>query len=345
MSSHNTSGDARAVGVGVIGLGFMGRTHLGAYQAIARQDGCRVVGVCDRDPARAMAGAGGNLPGVGGGLTVPAGAAVHSDPDALLADPGVELVSICTHTDTHVDLAMRAMRAGKNVVVEKPVALRAADVGLLADLADSAGVVCMPAMCMRFWPGWSWLRDRVRDGAYGRVLSATFQRMGSVPAWGGGFYADESRSGGAIVDLHVNDVDFVLWCFGAPSRVLSGGTSRHVTTIYRFPSGPAHVTAEGSWELRPEAGFKMRYTVCFETATAEFDLERAAPLRVHENGQGSRDVPVIAMSAYEGELRHALALVRSGQSRGGGMLREAERVMRVLEAERASVASGEWVAV
>jgi predicted dehydrogenase len=117
-------------------------------------------------------------------------------------------VSICTPTDSHIELAMTALAAGRHVLVEKPVALRSAEVARLAQAAAPAGRVCMPAMCMRFWPGWEWLKERIEAGEFGRVRSATFQRVGAPPDWSA-FYGDYARSGGPLHDLHIHDADFI----------------------------------------------------------------------------------------------------------------------------------------
>src|SRR5688572_1944202 len=148
--------------IGILGLGFMGRIHIQAYQA-AQRDGfpCRLLAVADPNPDRRA----GHPPAVGnlGGpaperLFDPSQVRGYSTPEELLADRDVQLVSICTYTDSHVDLALKALAAGKHVLLEKPVALRSAEVKRLADTARSAKTICMPAMCMRFWPGWDWLK-------------------------------------------------------------------------------------------------------------------------------------------------------------------------------------------
>ena len=108
----------------------------------------------------------------------------------------VDLVSICTRTDTHVELAIAALEAGKHVLVEKPVGITADAVAQLAVVAaQHAGTLCVPAHCMRFWPGWDTLHEAVTSGRYGRALSATFQRLSSPPAWSPDFYADSRALG------------------------------------------------------------------------------------------------------------------------------------------------------
>lgn len=344
-----------SIGIGVIGLGFMGQTHVRAYQSAAADGfGCRLVAVCDPEPDRragktAAAGNIGRDGGEGKQLFDPRLVNGYATPEELLADPAVQLVSICTYTETHVDLAIASLAAGKHVLVEKPISLRSGEVRKLAAAARAAqdrhGLLCMPAMCMRFWPGWDWLRARIVDGSLGRVRSATFTRLGSGPAWASGFYRDPSRSGGALFDLHIHDTDFICWCFGRPASVCSAGDLQHISTIFRFASSdaPSHVVAEGAWDLAPGAGFRMRFLVNFERGTAEFDLSRgpAAPALVLHTAEGTSAVEPMARgggiaTGYDGEVRHLLAAITSGQTQLHATMDDAAGVAEVLEAERAS---------
>ncbi len=354
----------RPVGVGVLGLGFMGQRHVLAYNAAAR-DGhpCKVVGVCDPNPDR-LSGRASNAGNIAAGaeaspaLFEPALVRATTDFDHLLADPAVDLVSVCTYTDTHVGLALRALAAGKHVLVEKPVATDSASVERLVTAARSAGRVCMPGMCMRFWPGWDWLRSAIRSGRYGPLHSASFIRGGARPGWNE-FYADFGRSGGPMFDLHVHDVDVISWCLGTPSEVACSGDRLHFTTLYRFdsPSGcpggalsagryapppPPHVSAECGWDYTPTSGFRMRYTCVFEHATAEFDLMRSPSLVLH-TAESSGAVELPAGTGYDGEIRHLVELLAAGGQRPIASLEEAAQVIRVIEAERESLAKGAWV--
>lgn len=332
--------------VGVIGLGFMGRTHLAAYQSAARDGlGVRVAAVADPRVAEIVKGAsaGGNLnTGAVSGPLVGADVRLFTSPGDLIADPDVSLVSICTPTDTHADLAIAALGAGKHVLVEKPVALDPADVRRINEAARAAGRLCMPAMVMRFWPGWAWLRDRITDGSLGRLKSLSLERLGSRPAWNPGFYADDEKSGGALVDLHIHDADFVLWCLGKPDGVTSSGSLEQVTTSYRFKNHPrlavgAAVVATGGWSQHPNFGFRMRYLANFEQATAEFDLARAdTPVMLHD-AQGSRPVALPTLGGYDAEVRHMIAAVRDATPLAA-TLDDAAKVAELLMAERAALA-------
>lgn len=338
------------VGVGIIGLGFMGATHYRAF--LAAQDAgfqCRVIAVCDRSPERLTGRADvmGNIDtGHGERLFDPTRLRVSREPRDLLIDPRIHLLSICTPTDSHADLAIAALRAGKHVLVEKPVALSSTEARRIAETARETGRLCMPAMCMRFWPGWTWLRERVRDGRFGPVRSAVFQRLGSAPTWNPEFYGDPARSGGSLFDLHIHDADFIRWCFGPPIAVASTGSLAHVTTLYRYPDGgPRHVVAEGGQDHAPGFGFRMRYVVAFEKATADFDLGRTPHLLLHRDGT-SEPVDLPAGAGYDGQIRHIVDAILGARTNADllATIDEAVEVTRILEAERQSLESGQAVA-
>ncbi len=331
----------RSVGIGIIGLGFMGRTHLAAFKAAdAAGLSNRLVAVADADVERRLgrAGEGGNFDtGAKRELLFdPRSVRASADPRAVIEDPEVELVSICTPTTTHVELAIAALAAGKHVLVEKPVGLVSADVQRLAEAASHSNRLCMPAMCMRFWPGWDWLREHIRRGTFGPVKSAVFSRLGTRPAWNPNFYSDPRQSGGALFDLHIHDADFVRWCFGEPDSVSSSGTLDHVTTLYRYAKGPAHVVAEGGWDHTQGFPFRMRYVVVFEGATAEYDLARQPRLTLSQAGK-SEAVDLQQHTGYDGEVRHLLAMIARGDRNLVATLDDAVALTRMLERERASL--------
>ena len=331
------------IGVGVIGLGFMGRTHLGAYKK-AREAGFanRIAAVCDADPDRraGRVSSGGNFDTADAeeALFDPAAVNAVADPAALFADDAVDLVSICTPTASHVDLAVAALEAGKHVLVEKPVALTSGEASRLAAAAAAArerGVLCMPAMCMRFWPAWAWLKERIDDGEFGAVRSAVFRRLGTRPSWAG-FYADPAETGGALFDLHIHDADFVRHCFGAPDRVEVTGDLDHVSAHYRYDAGPPHVVAEGGWDHADGFPFRMLYTVIFERATADFDFGRDPQLLLARDG-GFAPVEVDDTDGYDGEVRELLGAIAEGRTDLRATCDDAAALTEMLERERAAL--------
>lgn len=340
----NPPGIERTLGVAVIGLGVMGRTHIRAYQAAAARGApCALVAVCS-DDASLLSGTGaasGNLADLSAGEKIfdPSAVATTTDPVAIAGNAEVDLVSICTPTDSHAGLAIQMLRAGKHVLVEKPVAVTTADVGRVIEAAGESGRTCMPAMCMRFWPGWDWLKARIAERAFGRALSATFTRVGSRPDWSRGFYHNPARTGGAMFDLHVHDADVILHLFGPPRAVRSMGSIDHITTLYEYSApGPMHVVAEGAWLTAKGFPFRMRYTVEFEHAVADWDLSRPQPLLLVRDGK-AEPVALPGESAYDREVAHFVRSIADGRS-PDVTLADALLVARLLEAEKRSLEGG-----
>jgi predicted dehydrogenase len=267
----------------------------------------------------------------------------------LLADPAVELVDLCVPTPLHPEQSIAALNAGKHVLCEKPLALNAEQARQIVQTAQGAKGFFMPAMCMRFWPGWAWLKQVVAEKTYGKVLAARFRRMSETPAWSKGTYTSGNTSGGALFDLHIHDTDFVQFLFGRPKSVFATGVVRgadsidHVVTQYNYPGGPA-VYAEGSWLLAK--GFNMAYTLLCERATIDYDLSRGAEaLKVIEEGQAPRVVNPGEGDGYSGEIRHLLESVLSGKPPAIVTAADGLSAVQICEAEAKSVRTGQVVAV
>ena len=340
----------------MVGLGMMGAQHIESYR-VAHVTGApnQLVAVCDGDAQRRT-----GLRHVEGNLAVdedateqlfnPSLVQGYETPEQLFADGAVELVSLCTYTDSHVPLAIAALEAGKHVLVEKPVALTAKEVQRLVDVsAAHPRQLCMPAMCMRFWPGWQWLAGTVREGSLGAVIRAIFRRNSAVPRWGSAFYEDATRTGGALIDLHVHDADFVRWCFGPPAAVESSGSLQQVRTQYIYENGPAEIFAEGGWDKNPNMNFVMSFRVEFEAGTADFMFGREPELRLERKGQRVEPIALADGTGYDGEISHLVRAVhdlREGKSRTlVAHVHEAVDLMAMMAAERRSLETGERVAL
>jgi predicted dehydrogenase len=246
----------------------------------------------------------------------------------------------------HPQTAIAALNSGRHVLCEKPLARTAQQAGEIVAAAEKAKGFFMPAMCMRFWPGWSWLKPVIEEKKYGAVLAARFRRVAEPPGWGRENYFKGAQSGGALLDLHIHDTDFVQFCFGRPRSVFSAGLSKfsgafdHVVTQYQFDSGVL-VSGEGSWLVTPGGGFNMAYTVHFENATADYDLSRGAEaLKVVERGKKPRIVKCKGPDGYVRELQYMLDCVRCGGRPTVVTGRDALTAVEICEAEERSAKSG-----
>ncbi len=138
---------------------------------------------------------------------------------ALLADPAVDVVYIATVNTMHHDQALLALDAGKNVVVEKPLAMTAAAAREIADRARRAGRFCMEGMWMRMHPLIRRARELVDAGAVGDVLSIRADLSSAHPYVPGDRLFDPAAGGGALLDLGVYPAHFAWLILGAPAGV------------------------------------------------------------------------------------------------------------------------------
>ncbi len=259
--------------IGVIGLGFMGTTHLQAWRQVS---GAEIVAVCSADPQKLT----GDLTSIKGNLGNSGEKFDFSHmgryPDAtqLLADPNVEAVDICLPTNLHASVALAALRAGKHVLVEKPMALKPSETDEMIAAAKQANRILMVGQILRFFPAYRALADALHSGEYGPVRSAMFRRRCAAPFWSQ-WLGDASVSGGGVFDLLIHDVDFVLHAFGAPRRFSATGYEdlpNGVDTLHaslEYGSGLS-VIITGGWHHRKAYPFSMEFTVITDRATFEF---------------------------------------------------------------------------
>ena len=336
------------INVGIVGLGFMAATHLRAYQQVK---GTRIAAICNPS--------GRNLDG---DFTNVTGNVGSNEPfklemkdvratkvfDELLRDPAIDLIDICAPTAGHRDLSIAALKAGKHVLCEKPLARTAKVAREIANAAAKSKGLFMPAMCLRFWPEWAWLKTAIAKKTYGKVLSARFRRVAEPPGWGLKNFFNGAESGGALFDLHIHDTDFVQYCFGRPKAVFSAGYIKfsgaidHVLTQYKF-NPDLIVSAEGSWAMAPGFGFNMSYTVNFENATADYDISRnKEALRLSANKE-QKVITLDEPDGYVQEIRHLVQAITTRKKPSIVTVDDAVSSVEICEAEEKSVKTGKEV--
>ena len=333
--------------VGVIGLGMMGTTHLDVY---SKRDDVEVVAISDIDPDRlhGRAMAAGNIEGQAEGQFDFDKVKKYDEGKKLLRNKQLDLIDVCLRTPQHMDFGRRVLRSGRHLMVEKPLARTARDAMKLVVESEKAIGFTMVGQCMRFWPEWVWLKQAIDEKRYGKVMSAQFRRVSDHP--GGPFYTDGDACGGALLDLHVHDTDFVHFCFGIPTGVNSIGYSKitnkidHVVTQYIYDDVPL-VVAEGGWAMADGFGFHMQYTINFERATAQYDMDAEDSLVLIEPGQDPKPIDAGPGMGYEHEIDYFINCIKSGQRPTTVTPNEAAISVKIAEAEQKSVLTGRPVKV
>lgn len=190
------------LGVVVVGVGFIAGVHVGA---LAKSRDTELVGVVDADSARAAA-----FSYAHGGVRW------ATDLDEALAWPDCDAVIVCTPNHTHTGIVLGAVKAGKHVLVEKPLATTIPDASAMVEAADRARVVLMAAHTHRFYDYGRTVKRLVDDGEVGRPTFGRLTILGDWiwPDWSA-WMIDAARSGGHALHNGVHLLDLMAWWIGA----------------------------------------------------------------------------------------------------------------------------------
>ena len=340
------------IGVGIVGVGFMGKMHFGVHQKSGKS---RVVALCDIDTAKLR----GDWSSIGGNINDPSarnvdlrGIKTYMSLDTMLADPAVELVDITLPTYLHAGAAVKALKAGKHVLCEKPIALTLEDASEMVKAGASAKGKFMIAQCIRWWPEYALVREMIQKQTYGKVYSAAFRRISATPTWGWqNWLQDHTKSGGALIDLHVHDIDYINYLFGLPQAVTASGISKtsggvdHVVASYHYDAENFMVVAEGNWVGHPGTPFEMSFQVNCETATIQYSSAREKTLSVYPK-QGGVEYPAFTPGdGYTNEIHYFLDCIAKGATPTVVTPSEAREALAVALAEIQSAQTGKTVAV
>lgn len=319
--------------VGLIGAGGISRVHADGWRALGA-----AVTVYSHEGAEALADE--------------YGFAVATDLDALLA--AVDLVDIVTPTTSHAPLALAAIRAGRHVICEKPLAGTVEDAREVIDAAQEAGVRLFPAHVVRYFPDYAALRGQVSAGRIGEPAVLRFVRGGEAPRTGTWFH-DLSRGGGIVRDQMIHDLDQALWMAGDVVRVYAtqsapGGdadapdaVTAHV--VLTHASGAlSHV--QGTWGAR---GLPFRTSADIAGSAGILALDSApAASRVDipsaHAGDGYLPPPTQTESPYTAQLRDYVAAIAEERS-ARVTAEDGLRAVAVAEAAMESLRTGLPVAV
>jgi predicted dehydrogenase len=305
---------------GICGLGCMGRSHFARLRGHPQAE---IVAVCDRDQRRRCGDwndALGNLDLVKteGGRMPLDGINAYASPEELIADPQVDVVLITLPTPLHAPVAVAALQAGKHVLCEKPMASRPNECNRMIDAAAASGRTLMVAQCIRFWPQYETVKQYVDQGRIGAVRFASLRRLGSPPTYSAGnWLLDGSQSGGAILDLHVHDVDFTHYLLGVPDSIYARGTIGssggidHVVATYGYSDG-RYAVIEGGWSLAPPWPFEMEIAVHGERGSLAWSMSRGNEVVHYAGGAAPERVPC-AGDALRQELDYFIECVRTGK--------------------------------
>jgi predicted dehydrogenase len=327
--------------IGLCGFGGLGHVHA---NALCGFPDVQIVAVCDLHPEQLTAAeVVTNLPGQPTRFDIRS-AATYTDFRQLLKRERPDVIVSALPTDIHADYAILAMKAGCHVFSEKPMALTTAQCDRMIRARDRHRRELMIGQCLRFWPEYEGLLKAVRSGEHGRLLSLSMERIGGYAKWcSDNWFNDHHRSGGAILDLHLHDVDWAFHALGRPAslfaagRVGTTGGIDDVTSVWNYADGPV-VTMRGSWMYK---GFTMNFRALFERGVLEFGIPPNGALRKVED-KGSTEVPVdgAGQDGYGREMRYFLDCVTGRQTNTRCTAESTRESVKLVYEEHRSIRTG-----
>ena len=223
-----------AISLGIVGAGSIGTVHALA----AKRAGVSVGGVWDLqlDRAKRLAG------------QVP-GARATKGLDDLLQDDRIHGVVIATPNDSHCEIAIRAIEAGRHVLLEKPMATTLSECDHIVAALEKSKVKLQMGFVYRFAPAPRAVRETIDSGELGRIYHAkvSMYRRRGIPGLGGWFTTRARSGGGPLIDLGVHVIDQALWLCGFPVAERASGVlyanfgPRMRDYVYEEKIGRAHV--------------------------------------------------------------------------------------------------------
>ena len=310
--------------VAVVGIGGIGPVHLTNWKQVPQ---ARVCCACDIRPERQDCLEDKTLP-------------FYTDLETMLQKEKPDIVDICTPSYLHFTHAMTAMEHGAHVLLEKPVCMDESQIDRLYAAAQKHRVKFMVAHVVRFWYEYLCLKQMIDARTYGRVLSAHFTRLGEVPRWSyQNWMMDEKRSGLVPFDLHIHDLDFLVYTFGEPTAVESrrgrGDMQDYLSVCYTYPD--FFVTCEAGW-FNGSYPFQSRFRVQFEDAlveSADGQVQIYTPdgqvKTLAETAKSETGLNLPTSNAYANELCYFAACVENDRQPERVRREELHTVLQILK--------------
>ena len=243
------------VKVGVIGLGFMGNMHSQCYKAISD---AKLVAFADIQLNKAQ------------DFAKKYGGQAYNSGDELINNPEIDVVDICLPTYLHKEYVLKAAKAKKHIMCEKPIALNVKDADEMIAACKKSKVKFTIGQVLRFWPEYMMLKEIFDTKKLGKLKSISCRRLSAFPVWSWEkWMCDYKKSGGGVTDLHIHDVDFLYYLLGRPKTLHSCGDLGHIRTTYTFKNGITALS-EGGWDMTAKFPFTAEFVANFEKGNMEF---------------------------------------------------------------------------
>ncbi|MBQ7016451.1 MAG: Gfo/Idh/MocA family oxidoreductase [Firmicutes bacterium] len=322
--------------IGLIGCGGIGVMHAECWLMLMEElKDVKLVAIAEPNVARAQKYADNY------------GVKLYTDGNEMLEKEELDVVDICLPTFLHARYLCKAMQHVHNVIVEKPLCLHEEEAQQILDTEKATGALVQVAHVMRYEAPTRYIKELIDSGKYGKVITANLPRLSPRPTWMRG-HDDINVSGTVVLDLHIHDVDYVLYIMGRePDDVKvwaikdENGVVQHLKTCYVY--GDQYVSSEASWDYPASFPFTCPLRVRLEKAAVTMESSGKVTVYPFEGDAFSPEMPapitkdiginMSDMRPYIDELRDFVQVIRSGSNKGAVTLAEAAAAFRLARKE------------
>ena len=304
--------------IGIAGLGFMGMVH---YLTYAKLRGVKVAAIATPELER-LAGdwreIKGNFGPPGQQMDL-SGIETYTSVDEMIASADIDAVDITLPPFMHAEAAINALKAGKQVFCEKPIAMTTADGRKMVRAAEKAERQLLIGHVLPFFPEYAWALKTIASGKYGKVIGGAFRRVISDPTWLTQYWTAD-KVGGPMLDLHIHDAHFIRLLFGKPASVATVGRMHNDLpkfwhSQFAFESGATVEATSGTIDQQGRP-FDHGFEIHLEGATLVFEFAvlgdegkyLCQPTMFDKSGKAKHPKLVDGdpMNAFEGELKEVV---------------------------------------
>ncbi|MCG8515692.1 MAG: Gfo/Idh/MocA family oxidoreductase [Halanaerobiales bacterium] len=327
--------------VGIIGAGFMGKTHGKVYNQLKNTE---LVGIADLSSD------------IGKQYAEDYRCSYYQNINELISREDIDIIDICLPTFLHEKYVIEAANEGKNILLEKPFTLTKESADRIYETVNKAGVKFMVGQVLRFWPEYVKIKDCYEQGDLGKMRMIYANRLAQMPNWSE-WFQDESKSGGGLFDLHLHDIDYVIHLLGAVEEVYAVGQQstsgwNHIISSLTFSNG-VRACIEGSNKMTTNYPFTMNFRGTGDKGTIEFKFEAGFNLENRDSAQNSlvfyqeskspRLLTVEKQDAYYNEIKYFADCVDNNWPIEVITLKESKYVLDVVLAIKKSLETGKVV--
>jgi len=327
--------------IGLVGMGFIGKEHFNAYRKMGQ---ARVAAICTRSEVSDEE----ILTKFQGSFT--------KNYEELLNDQTIDIIDICLPTYLHETYIIKAANAGKHIICEKPLTLSEESANRIMDAVNRNDVKLFVGHILRFWPEYELIKSYSQSDELKGIELVHAKRLSQFPAWSDWFKYPE-KSGGALFDLHIHDIDFVYYLLGEVESVYAVGSQNehgawnHIMTTLRFKD-KSKACIEASNQMPDGYPFTMSFRASSKESTLEFSvvageniesIDKSKNQLIYYNVNGNRVIHTEKIDPFYKQLSYFVNCVENNSENEIIPLEDVSYVFKLLKGIERSLETGQLV--